>query len=59
MLFLCVPGYLTLCLRVSKVETCVHVFFVGSEEFYPQSTSIFAPFAKMASADVAEWTKDN
>ena len=40
-------------------------FSVGSEEFYPQSTSSHtltpcnAPFAKMVSAERAKWTKDN
>ena len=43
-------------------ETC---FSVGSQEFYPQSTSSHtltpcnAPFAKMVSAERAKWTKDN
>ena len=37
---------------------CVHVFSVGSEKFYPQSTPSL-PFAKMASADGAKWMKDN
>ena len=43
----------------------VTCFSVGSEEFYPQSTSSHtltpcnAPFAKMVSAERAKWTKDN